>query len=141
MLWQRDVEPDFVKLFAEQWRLSRRDANARQGPRTGRDWLDEAFEDAAEHACCPVTWLMPELMDLIARTADQPLDRVRGEVHALLTEQDFNEVSGDTVSDPRHRELVELYVDRLTRTIERIRRHDRQQRAGEPMQNPSSFFG
>lgn len=142
MLWHHEVEPAFRRLFDEHWRLSRGGSRGRDDPdrKPGRDWLDDAFEDAAEAACCPVAWLMPELMDLIARTVDQPIDRVRVEVRTLLHEQDFHNASGSG-NDPRHRELVELYVDRLTRTIDRVRRHAPKLRAAASASDPSCFFG
>lgn len=143
MLWHHEVEPAFRQLFDEQWRLSRGGSRVRDPPdeTTCRDWLDDAFEDAAEAACCPVAWLLPELMDLIARTVDQPIDHVRVEVRALLHEQDFHNASGSG-NDPRHRELVELYIDRLTRTIDRVRhRAPRLRAAGSMASDPSCFVG
>ena len=120
------IEPAIRHWFQEEWQ--RLDSSA-----------TTATDDLAE--CCPVTWLMPELLQLIVRTHAQPVAEVRYAIRLLILEHDFNDMAGDAVFDAHHREVVDRYVNLLTRTVERVRRRANESGQWSDVPAPSQFFG
>lgn len=110
MLNPHPLEPDLRQWLQQEWQ------------QVGPPRADEPHES---DECCPLPWLLPKLLDLIVRTHDQPITRVRNEIRQLIMEHDFHELAGDRVIDDPHRDSISRTVDRLTRAVERVRHRAR----------------
>lgn len=114
MLYHHPTLFEFARdLFEEEWELTHRPCSegplARLGP--GGPPLD----------ACPMTWLLPDLVELVVYNCHRPTRSYAATIRRLIVEQQMHGTAGDTCSDPQDENALEDYLERVLRVMERVR--------------------
>lgn len=74
---------------------------------------------------CPVAWVMPELLNLIAERHGEPVEHLRPCIRKLIAEKAFAFGPGMGSTNEFHdpQEAVDHEVDLIVRALERVRTH------------------
>lgn len=70
---------------------------------------------------CPVRWLLPDLLKLIAENVDQPVAELKSTIRQIVQQQSFATGGGDCVVRIDHQRMVDDYVQRLIVVLEEVR--------------------
>lgn len=71
---------------------------------------------------CPVNWLLPDLLALIAENHDRPVRELQPMIRRLIEEHDFFDDAGDSMVETDRDELIDDYADLFVKALERVRR-------------------
>lgn len=93
----------------------------RPGSSTNAEVDDFDFNDAATQVC-PVSWLLPELLQMIAERHDEPVSYLRPSIRQLIRERVVMYACAAGMSLAAADELLEQQVDLLVRVLEQVRR-------------------
>ncbi|MEE9211756.1 MAG: hypothetical protein V3U29_03785 [Phycisphaeraceae bacterium] len=69
-----------------------------------------------------VSWLLPDLLALVAESHGQPVQRIAPLIRQLIIEKTFVDECGDCVMDAEHLRQVEQQVKTIVRVLEKVRR-------------------
>lgn len=70
---------------------------------------------------CPVSWVLPDLLGIIAEHHAEPVERLRPAIRQVIVEQAFA-CPSDAVIDPDQDETIDAQVDLLIVVLEQARR-------------------
>jgi hypothetical protein len=71
---------------------------------------------------CPVSWLLHDLLALVADAHDQPIEDLAPRIRQIIIERQFINENGDTCLDAHQRDLLEAHVAKFVQLIDRVRR-------------------
>ena len=77
---------------------------------------------AESTALCPVSWLLPELIELVAERPAEPVSSLEAAIHRRVFEQQFIDETGDPPLDQPYASGAEHQVRMLVAVLEKIRR-------------------
>lgn len=92
-----------------------------------REWQRESLDqqparsDPEITADCPILWMLPEFLELVAEAHDQPAQNLAPLIQRLILERNFVDENGDSVIDESIRD-VEHHVQVIVKVLEEIRK-------------------
>ncbi len=77
----------------------------------------------AESAFCPIMWLLPEFIDLVAQAPARPVSEFEHAIRQRVCEQLFIDETGDPPLEQEFGNGTEYQVRTLVVVLEKVRRH------------------
>ncbi len=104
------------RYFEKEWRRLYK----RQGAMKSRG--DYAESEAMSDDSCPVAWLLPELLELVAEDHNRPVYELESVIRRVVLENEFVGACPGAVVDTHHDDIIDHTVKMIVHSLERVRR-------------------
>lgn len=86
-----------------------------------KEWQNSQDSGTAVAEYCPVSWLLPELLSLVAESPQRPVSDQEPLIRRYLTERTFHDAGGDHAADD-DTAAVDHQIQVLVRVLEQVRK-------------------
>jgi hypothetical protein len=132
MLTSVMIDTAMIRQFEEQWHALICSDGLGDGENRHHNILME---------CCPVTWLVDDLLKLLCQKHHQPATALEPMIRRIVLEQDFIGNMGNVSIGHRRHDMVDQYVDVLVQVLEQVRQHAWSSGHWSNAPSPVQFFG
>ncbi|MCC5828515.1 MAG: hypothetical protein JJU36_03620 [Phycisphaeraceae bacterium] len=113
-------ESESLQRAAERIRSHRRPSAARHDSPHAEPYHDFEVPTRAE-GYCPVTWMLGDLVSLIASRPEEPVSTFESHIRMRISEQNFCGECGDIADDAHIAQSIDAQVDAVIEVLESIR--------------------
>jgi len=112
---------DLARQFFElEWK---RNNKRRNTTRYSRGVDEYGYSQNQTDETCPVSWLLPELLELVSEDHNRPVLELEPVIRRVVLENEFVGACPGVVVNEHHDDIIDLTVKMIVRSLEKVRRH------------------